>query len=207
MSVKSPREYGLHLLPAFILQRVGEREPGCLYSPHSLSYLVLHMPHPLTSALALGVRPALRCTGGGFSPVSRGKARGSFPVSSCRGHSLVAGGRPNPSSLSSPKCCATRRPLKEIAWTLDKKHFGFLGCAPFSCQMCRGYNNLCPYLKSGRCQSVAHRPASRWRSLQLGKTTSMYEAVGKTHRFLQTDLLEFSHSGAEQSLQSLLPLV
>lgn len=32
-------------------------------------------------------------------------------------------------------------------------------------------------------------------------------AVGRTHRFLQADLLEFSHSGAEQSLQSLLPLL
>lgn len=43
----------------------------------------------LTSALVLGARPALRCTTGGFSPVSRGKARDNFPVSSCRGHSLA----------------------------------------------------------------------------------------------------------------------
>lgn len=43
----------------------------------------------LTSALLLGARPGLRCTTGGFSPVSNGKARDNFPVSSCKGHSLV----------------------------------------------------------------------------------------------------------------------
>lgn len=32
-------------------------------------------------------------------------------------------------------------------------------------------------------------------------------AVGKTYCFLQTDLFELSHSGAEQSLQRLLPLL
>lgn len=87
---------------------------GPLVSPQSLSYPLLHTPCPLTSALALGVRPALRCTGGGFSPVSRGKARGSFPVSSCRGHSLVTDGRPNSSTLSPPKHCTTRRHLRKL---------------------------------------------------------------------------------------------
>lgn len=79
-----------------------------------MSSPLVHPPRPLTSALALGGRPALRCTGGGFSPVSRGKARGSFPVSSCRGHSLVAGGRPNLSPFPPPKPCTTRRHLRKL---------------------------------------------------------------------------------------------
>lgn len=43
----------------------------------------------LTSAVVQEPKPTLRRTTGGFSPLSRGKACGSFPVSSCGGHSLT----------------------------------------------------------------------------------------------------------------------
>lgn len=94
VSVQSTSEDGFHLLSlgSLILQ------PGTAgrVRPQVHTALQLLRKHNwysrcwLTSALVLGARPALRCTTGGFSPVSRGKARGNFPVSSCRGHSLAS---------------------------------------------------------------------------------------------------------------------
>lgn len=73
--------------------------------------------------------------------------------------------------------------------------------------MCRIYHNLCP----GQETTVegANRPAGGDHNRQQQVQLHFKVAVtwGGTHRFLQADLLELSHSGAEQRLQSLLPLL
>lgn len=73
--------------------------------------------------------------------------------------------------------------------------------------MCRIYHNLCPGQKT--TVEGANRPAggdhNRQKQVQLH--FKVVVAVGGTHRFLQADLLELSHSGAEQRLQNLLPLL
>ena len=94
VSVQSTSEDGFHLLSLSSL--ILQPGTGTRVRPQVHTAIQLLRKHNwysrcwLTSALVLGSRPALRCTSGGFSPVSRGKARGNFPVSSCRGHSLAS---------------------------------------------------------------------------------------------------------------------
>ena len=92
VSVQSTSEDGFHLLSlgSLILQPgTANRVRPQVYT--TVQLLPKHNWYSrcwLTSALVLGPRPTLRCTSGGFSPVSRGKVHGNFPVSSYKGHSL-----------------------------------------------------------------------------------------------------------------------